>query len=171
MKNLPPVTAQRAWALQQALGLGPDEVMARAIDTLFAALRPPVGDTIPAPPPSEYPEEPMTAYRYHEAQGPLGTMRRTAKPKVKLARSTAYLKFVREHRCCVCGDDPATVEAHHHGKKGMGQKGSDFTCIPLCYACHEAFHHSGHFPEMTRRQTDDLAKRTQKELLAEWGTP
>jgi len=56
------------------------------------------------------------------------------KPK-KPSRSAAYLQHVRQHDCCNCGafgpSDP-----DHVGPRGVGQKTSDYNCIPLCRACH-----------------------------------
>ena len=56
----------------------------------------------------------------------------------------AFLAFVREKACCVCGHHPPNQAAHirmadfGRGKRhtGMGEKSSDRWCVPLCAGCH-----------------------------------
>lgn len=49
-------------------------------------------------------------------------------------RSVAYRKFVASHPCCICGNP--NVQAAHTERGGMGMKGSDSSCVPLCgYPC------------------------------------
>ena len=43
----------------------------------------------------------------------------------------------------MCGD-PHTIHAHHTKTGGIGIKGSDYTCVPLCPHCHNEVHqHKG----------------------------
>lgn len=58
--------------------------------------------------------------------------------KVLPWRSEEYLAMVRQFPCCRCGAGPA--EPHHWGPRGKAQKTDDFRTIPLCRACHDAFH-------------------------------
>ena len=62
-----------------------------------------------------------------------------------------YLKFVRKHPCCVCGE--SNVDADHLQVRGMGGKGrrkgthtgtlTDFSCVPLCRLHHTQRHSIG----------------------------
>lgn len=66
-------------------------------------------------------------------------------PKVKPERSPKYLAFIRSQPCCICGWLPMTsygylMHAHHTETGGMGTKGSDFSAVPLCFACHRKVH-------------------------------
>lgn len=62
-------------------------------------------------------------------------------PKLARWESKKYLKWVKSQCCCVCGnpaDDP-----HHiigHGQGGMGTKGHDLFCLPLCRGHHDELH-------------------------------
>jgi hypothetical protein len=47
-----------------------------------------------------------------------------------------YLAWIRTLPCAACGRWP--VEAHHAGKRGYGEKASDYTAIPLCAEHHRA---------------------------------
>lgn len=51
-------------------------------------------------------------------------------------RDANYLKFIRNLPCLVCGGQAA--HAHHSEFRGLGEKGSDYSCIPLCSP-----HHTG----------------------------
>jgi hypothetical protein len=62
-----------------------------------------------------------------------------------------YLNYIRQQRCCICGDD-TTVEAAHlrvgsinHDKRdtGMAEKSSDKWALPLCGAHHRQQHAAG----------------------------
>ena len=56
----------------------------------------------------------------------------------------AFLVFVREQRCCVCGAPPPVQAAHirmaslAHGKRetGRGERPSDKWTVGLCSDCH-----------------------------------
>lgn len=59
-------------------------------------------------------------------------------------RSEEYLAFVRSHPCAVC-KKPA--DSHHaFGRRGIGSKSSDYTCVPLCRGHHAELHKSGRRP-------------------------
>lgn len=87
-------------------------------------------------------------------------------------RSEAYRAFIRGMDCCardgVFTSCDGPIEAHHHGPHAMSQKGDDTTCIPLCMLCHRYFHDHGAFREMTREDTDDIARVTQIECMGAW---
>lgn len=69
-------------------------------------------------------------------------MRPVMKPQ-KPARSPAYLAWVRRQACCNCfARGPS--DPHHEGPHGLGQKTSDFNCVPLCRACHRQLTDSAH---------------------------
>ena len=53
----------------------------------------------------------------------------------KPSRDPEYLAFVRSLPCCVCGSR-RSVEAHHTGPRGLSQKSSDYSAIPLCALLH-----------------------------------
>jgi hypothetical protein len=54
----------------------------------------------------------------------------------------AYLKFIREHKCCVSGLQP--VEAHHLILKSRGGQASDLFTVPLTSELHQEYHRIGH---------------------------
>jgi hypothetical protein len=78
-------------------------------------------------------------------------------------RNRAYLNFIRQQRCCVCGDN-TTVEAAHlrtgsvnHGKEaaGMAQKSSDIWALPLCGRHHREQHSMGEMQFWTSHGIND----------------
>ena len=62
---------------------------------------------------------------------------------MKPLRDPSYLRFVRSQPCCVCGSY-RRIEAAHTGPRGLGQKSSDDSCIPLCWIHHRAGRDSYH---------------------------
>jgi hypothetical protein len=69
-------------------------------------------------------------------------------------RDDDYLAYIRQQRCCICGNN-TTVEAAHlrvlsigDGKRqtGMGEKSSDKWALPLCNRHHREQH------EMSERE-------------------
>lgn len=58
-------------------------------------------------------------------------------------RSEEYLDFVRGLTCAACGS-LKSIEAHHVEQGGVGMKGSDYSCIPLCTECHRYLEDNGH---------------------------
>jgi hypothetical protein len=58
-------------------------------------------------------------------------------------RSEEYKKFVRSLPCSSCGS-PGPSEPHHVEQGGVGIKGSDYSCIPLCNSCHRFLEDRGH---------------------------
>ena len=74
-------------------------------------------------------------------------------------RDWRYRQWIRSLPCCACGSQ-ANVEAHHAGKDGgMGQRASDYSCVPCCTDCHtlgpDAYHRIGR-EEFERRHGLDL---------------
>ena len=66
------------------------------------------------------------------------------------ARSPEYLAWIRTLPCAVCRRRPTIFlpieAAHTHalGPRGLGQKSSDFSAIPLCFWHHRADNDSYH---------------------------
>ncbi len=75
----------------------------------------------------------------------------------------AYLAWVREKPCVLCGI-AGQSEAHHHPHKRMGRGGDwdDHLAVPLCGACHRQAHQV-----LTPSQTINILKATIAQLL-EW---
>jgi hypothetical protein len=65
-------------------------------------------------------------------------------------RSAKHLAMVRTFSCLGCGRHGPS-EAHHFGKRGKGQKSSDFETVPLCTMCHREWHSNG-LPGGTRAE-------------------
>src|SRR5437899_8847321 len=58
-----------------------------------------------------------------------------ARRPMKPVRDPEYLRFIRGQPCCVC-ERTWGIEAAHTGPRGLGQKASDHSCIPLCWKHH-----------------------------------
>src|ERR1019366_2066802 len=60
------------------------------------------------------------------------------------ARNWKYKLWIRSLPCAICGLEPCGEAAHTGGDGGMAMKASDYSCIPLCPACHtfgpESYH-------------------------------
>jgi|ERR1019366_9819847 hypothetical protein len=52
------------------------------------------------------------------------------------ARNWKYKLWIRSLPCAICGLEPCGEAAHTGGDGGMAMKASDYSCIPLCPACH-----------------------------------
>lgn len=80
---------------------------------------------------------------------------RSKKPKLRTGgapQDPAFLAHVRTHACIAC-NTRAGVEAHHWGKRGAGQKCSDYETVPLCHVCHVArLHGEGELMGLTARE-------------------
>jgi len=55
---------------------------------------------------------------------------------VRPVKDSGYLAFVRRFPCVCCGSS-RRIEAAHIGPRGLKQKTSDFTALPICFACHQ----------------------------------
>lgn len=84
-----------------------------------------------------------------EAQGVLEGIRQSIAGFLILAdssatetpRSSEYVSYVRSHPCAICR---RPADAHHaFGRRGIGSKASDFTCVPLCPPHHMELHQIG----------------------------
>jgi len=62
---------------------------------------------------------------------------------VKPARNPQYLRWVRSLPCAVCGTS-RYIEAAHTGPRGLSQKSSDTSAIPLCARHHRTGNDSYH---------------------------
>jgi hypothetical protein len=58
-------------------------------------------------------------------------------------RNAKYRKYIRSLACLVCSVS-RRIEAAHTGPHGLGQKSSDYSCIPLCRKHHIAGNDSIH---------------------------
>lgn len=102
----------------------------------------------------------------------------------KPSRSEEYLEHVRQHDCCNCGA-PGPSDPDHVGERGIGQKCSDFLCIPLCRRCHSFRTDHNRLPEklfeagnpsrtvyqLVKRSiidSDQIILRAQVQMLREW---
>lgn len=69
----------------------------------------------------------------------------TPMPKAHTWKSRKYRQWVSDMPCMVCGSAPPS-DPHHvviPGNSGMGQKPSDFWCVPLCHEHHTELHSQG----------------------------
>ena len=82
-------------------------------------------------------------------------------------RSAAYLAWIRTLRCTVCLRAPSEyfrIEAAHTsvlGPRGLGQRSSDFSAIPLCF-----WHHQGS-PDSYHQLGEQSFARTHQICLPE----
>lgn len=98
-------------------------------------------------------------------------MPKKAKPKSHRRgpeRSPAFLEFVRAQPCLIEGcREPS--EAHHFGRRGVGQKCSDFLCVPLCHYHHvEVWHRKGSLPGATHDECILLFHAVAERLVLEF---
>lgn len=50
------------------------------------------------------------------------------------------------------------IHAHHAGERGLGQKASDLTCIPLCQEHHRNWHDcDGPFADWSKEKRQEFA--------------
>jgi hypothetical protein len=61
--------------------------------------------------------------------------------KHKPGRSEEYLEYIRGIPCYICSVQP--VHPHHVETAGVGIKGSDYSCVPLCPRHHRECHDIG----------------------------
>jgi len=73
-------------------------------------------------------------------------------------RSSDYRAYVRRHLCPICGDS-RTVAAHVGGlaSRGTGTKAPDWTCAPLCDACHSRLDGRA-LPDLTQAEREDVVR-------------
>ena len=62
---------------------------------------------------------------------------------MKPVRNSEYRRWIRSLPCCVCRTTRG-VEAAHTGPRGIGQKSSDLSVIPLCARHHRTGDDSYH---------------------------
>jgi hypothetical protein len=77
----------------------------------------------------------------------------------------AWLAFVRKMPCCNCGSTQ-NVEAHHEGKKGVGQKVRDTMAVPLCSVpCHRVYTDTNCLPDPVAEVLGKPKLRTRADSL------
>lgn len=58
----------------------------------------------------------------------------------QIPRDPKFIEFVKHKcKCCVTGyycEFDSMVEVHHYGKRGLGQKCSDYEVVPLLWYLH-----------------------------------
>jgi hypothetical protein len=64
--------------------------------------------------------------------GIASTLKRFRRP----VKDRSYESFIRRFPCVACGS-ARRIEAAHIGPRGLSQKASSFTVLPLCAACHQ----------------------------------
>ncbi len=71
---------------------------------------------------------------------------RRSKPRRGPERSPEYLAWIRTLRCAVCQRAFGIEAAHTNatGMRGIGQKASDYSAIPLCFRHHRVDRDSYH---------------------------
>lgn len=70
--------------------------------------------------------------------------KRTKPRRSSRVRDPQYMEWIRTRACAAAYIDVdqclQPIHAHHAGKRGVGQKASDDTCIPLCERHHREWH-------------------------------
>ncbi len=83
---------------------------------------------------------------------------------MKPARNPRYLAWIRTQPCVVCGARRG-IEASHTGPRGIGQKSSDLSAIPLCHRHHrsgkDSYHNLGQrqFADVHNLDIPDIVRR------------
>jgi hypothetical protein len=85
------------------------------------------------------------------------------------ARSEKYLAFIRAMPCAGCAN-PGPSDPHHYGSRGVGQKASDFSVVPLCRKCHDHFHDHAELPNRNVEETRGDLHGAQAKALMRWIT-
>jgi hypothetical protein len=87
------------------------------------------------------------------------------------------LQWTKRQKCCAPGAPggcSSVIEAHHAGRRGVGQKAPDDTAIPLCTTHHRAWHdHRGPFSLSNAERrvwSDERISETQQRWAEAWVT-
>ena len=81
----------------------------------------------------------------------------------------AYLDHIRRQPCLMPACPMKRSEAHHYGRRGLGQKCGDDKVAPLCGTHHRPWwHDKGHLPGMTPEESRELIRREGERLRANW---
>ena len=81
-----------------------------------------------------------------------------------------FLDHVRRLPCCARGEHFGHTEAHHAGSRGLGQRASDMTAIPLCTGHHRAWHDcNGVFRGWSKDQRREWVEARIAETRASYG--
>lgn len=105
--------------------------------------------------------EPRTVYA-----GP-ASLRAVPKPSAP-PRSDTYRKWIGGFACIGCPSQKSRTEAHHHGRRGVGEKCSDYRCVPLCVECHRLITNTYRLPGRSRAETERLIAAVQLDLHDAW---
>lgn len=94
---------------------------------------------------------------------------RSTTKRSKRHEDPSYLAHVRRQPCLVPGCTTRPIEAHHYGRRGLGQRCGDDEVAPLCGLHHRGWwHDKGHLPGMTPRESKELITTAGANLRAEW---
>lgn len=80
-----------------------------------------------------------TAKAFNELMFPKPTKK--AKQKRNRETDPEYVKWIHQWPCCSCRTTSRPIHAHHTNRRS--QLGSDRSCVPLCYTCHNELHTKG----------------------------
>jgi hypothetical protein len=74
--------------------------------------------------------------------------RRARAREIREGRDEEHLALIRQCPCLLCEASPARTPIHAHhlrclGRKGLGQKVSDYHTVPLCWHHHDEIHRVG----------------------------
>jgi len=75
---------------------------------------------------------------YYAVHGVLPPRRSPRRRSRGPARSSKYRGWIRSLPCAACGSE-CGVQAAHTVNNGLGTKGSDYSCVPLCFPCHRQY--------------------------------
>lgn len=70
--------------------------------------------------------------------------KRKGPPRKGPSRDEGYKGWIRTLPCCACGIEGRSEAAHTGDEGGMSMKASDYSCVPLCAACHTQAPHAYH---------------------------
>lgn len=84
-----------------------------------------------------------------------------------------YRGWIRKQRCLAAGMPghrcQGSTEAHHAGRRGMGRRAHDHTCLPLCMLGHREWHSAkGAFADMDKYARREWADRMVIEMRSRY---
>jgi hypothetical protein len=116
-----------------------------------------------------------TRWLYYQVHGrkPARSPQRAARQYSGPARNSKYKAWVRTLGCACCGSSYRVEAAHTGSDGGAKQKASDYSCIPLCWDCHQGAADSYHrdreaFAARLFARVRRTVEQLVKELNREW---
>lgn len=83
------------------------------------------------------------------------------------ARSWRYRAWIRSLPCAVCGIEKG-IEAAHTQHNGMASKGSDYSCVPLCWEHHREYDNGLRSKELFEQDHDINLAQLVRRLNHDW---